>query len=307
MAGVEVTSGRPHVELRDVTKQFGGVRALDSVSLTIARGSVHALVGENGAGKSTLGKIVAGIHSADAGEILLDGEPIVLRSPREALSRGIAAIAQEPQIVPQLTVAENVLLGSEPRRAGLIERRALGRRFRALAEEAGFADLDGDAVSGALRTAEQQKVEILRALSRDAQVMIMDEPAAALNRLETEHLHDRIRALAARGTTVVLISHFLEEVLALADVVTVLRDGRIVRTAPTAGETRDSLIEAMLGRPLDAAFPPRRRCPPTPASCCGSATSMPRASRAPRSSCGPARSSGSRAWSAPGAPSSPAR
>jgi ABC-type sugar transport system ATPase subunit len=261
MAGLAHTADRSHIELRDVSKHFGGVRALDSVSLAIARGSVHALVGENGAGKSTLGKIVAGVHTADAGDVLLDGEPVVFRSPREALDQRIAAIAQEPSIVPQLTVAENVLLGDEPRRAGFVDRRALGRRFRVLAKDAGF-ELDGSMISAGLRTAEQQKIEILRALSRDAQVIVMDEPTAALNRPETEALHAQIRALAQSGKTIILISHFLDEVIALADTVTVLRDGRIVRTAPTAQETSASLIEAMLGRPLDAAFPDRRTAAP---------------------------------------------
>jgi rhamnose transport system ATP-binding protein len=247
----------PHVELADVSKHFGAVRALDAVSLTVARGSIHALVGENGAGKSTLGRIVAGVLTPDGGRLLLDGEEVTLRSPREALDRGIAAIAQELNVVPQLTVAQNVLLGTEPRAAGFVARRALRRRYEQLAADAGFT-LPAGAPAGRLRPAEQQQVEILRALARDAELIVMDEPTAALNREETAQLHEIVRALARAGRTVLLVSHFLREVLALADVVTVLRDGRVVRTAPAAEEAEDSLIRAMLGRPLTAAFPPKR-------------------------------------------------
>jgi ribose transport system ATP-binding protein len=246
----------PYLELLDVSKNFGGVQALDSVSLGVRRGSVHALVGENGAGKSTLGKIVAGALVADAGRVLLDGEPAAFGSPREALERRVAAIAQEPNVVPQLSVAENVLLGAEPRRAGFVRNRALKRRYADLVEKAGF-DLRGDVAAEELGTAEQQKVEILRALSRDAQLIVMDEPTASLDARETGNLHDIVRGLAASGTTIILISHFLKEVLQLADTVTVLRDGKLIKTAPAATETEASLIEAMLGRPLTATFPPK--------------------------------------------------
>jgi rhamnose transport system ATP-binding protein len=263
VAGVgEAQAGdpRPHVELADISKHFGAVRALDAVSLTVARGSIHALVGENGAGKSTLGRIVAGVLAPDAGRLLLDGEEVALRSPREALERGVAAIAQELNVVPELTVEQNVLLGAEPRTAGFVGRRALRRRYEELAASAGFA-LPAAAPAGRLRPAEQQKVEILRALSRDAALIVMDEPTAALNREETAQLHEIVRALARAGRTVLLVSHFLREVLELADVVTVLRDGRVVRTSAAAEETEDSLIRAMLGRPLTAAFPPKREPP----------------------------------------------
>src|SRR5581483_3807109 len=174
----------PYLELLGVAKHFGGVQALDDVSLAVARGSVHALVGENGAGKSTLGRIVAGALSADAGRMLLDGAEVSFRSPREALLRGVAAISQEAAIVPQLTVAENVFLRVEPRRAGFVSRRRLNRAFAALTAAAGF-ELPGNLSAGQLRTSEQQKVEILRALSRDAQLIVMDEPTAALGANET--------------------------------------------------------------------------------------------------------------------------
>ena len=246
----------PYLELLDVAKNFGGVQALVDVSLEVHRGSVHALVGENGAGKSTLGKIVYGALIADSGRVLLEGEPVAFITPREALEHKVAAIAQEPNVVPLLSVAENVLLGSEPVRGGFIRSRRLKRRYAELARSAGF-DLRGDITAERLGTAEQQKVEILRALSRDAQLIVMDEPTAALDARETSQLHEIVRGLATSGKTIILISHFLKEVLELADTVTVLRDGRLVKTVPTASETEASLIEAMLGRPLTATFPPK--------------------------------------------------
>jgi ABC-type sugar transport system ATPase subunit len=243
-----------YLELLDVAKHFGGVRALDAVSLSVARGSVHALVGENGAGKSTLGRIVAGALVADGGTVVLEGEPVSFHSPREALDHGVAAIAQEPFVVPQLSVAENVFLGREPRTGGMLSRRRLERAYAELVAIAGF-ELPGGLPAGALRTAEQQKVEILRALSRDARLIVMDEPTAALSAHETAQLHEIVRSLVATGTTVILISHFLGEVLELAQTVTVLRDGRVVRTSPTETESELSLVEAMLGRPLTSTFP----------------------------------------------------
>jgi simple sugar transport system ATP-binding protein/ribose transport system ATP-binding protein len=249
-----------HVELKDVSKSFGGTRALEGVSLTVSRGKIHALVGENGAGKSTLGKIIAGAHTADSGQMLLDGEPARFHSPREAIARGVILIAQELAIVPALTVEQNVFLGVEPRQGGFQNRRELRRRYRELAASVGF-ELDGAAVAGTLRTADQQKVEILRALSRNAQLIVMDEPTAALSRPDVEALHVVIRQLAGQGTTVVLVSHFLGEVLELADEVTILRDGRLVQTVPAAGQTEESLMAAMLGRSIDATFPAKRLAP----------------------------------------------
>ena len=252
-----------YLELLDVAKHFGGVQALDRVSVSVGRGSVHALVGENGAGKSTLGRIVAGALMRDGGTMLLKGTPVSFASPREALEHGVAAIAQEPSLVPRLTVAENVFLGVEPRQAGVIRKLSLKRAFDRLAESAGFA-LAGDTYAGVLKTAEQQQVEILRALSRDAQLIVMDEPSAALGAHETHQLHEIITRLASSGKTILLISHFLGEVLSLADTVTVLRDGKVIKTAATSAETEASLIEAMLGRPLTSTFPPRQP-PPTDA------------------------------------------
>jgi ABC-type sugar transport system ATPase subunit len=250
----------PHVELVDIGKSFGGVRALDGISLRIEKGSIHALVGENGAGKSTLGKILAGVIAPDRGQLLIGGEPVAFRSPREAIVRGIVLIAQELSIAPALSVAENFFLDTEPRRAGFVARRALRRRYDELAATAGF-ELSGDLPGRGLRTADQQKVEILRALCRDARLIVMDEPTAALPRSDADRLYQVVRRLAAGGTTIVLVSHFLREVAELADAVTILRDGHLVRTAPAVDETEETMLSSMLGRSLGTAFPARRPVP----------------------------------------------
>jgi ribose transport system ATP-binding protein len=250
-----------HLEVRGIGKSFGATRALDDVSITVRAGSVHAFVGENGAGKSTLGKIIAGVFPQDQGELVLRGRTVWFGSPRRALVNGIALVAQEVALVPRLTVAENVFLGAEPRRAGFIDRRSLSDRFERLTAESGF-DLQADAVVGRLPIAQQQQVEIMRALARDAGLIVLDEPTASLSAAETERLHEIVRGLRSRGQTVILVSHFLGEVLDLSDTVTVLRDGRVVRTGPTADETEASLVLGMLGRPVSRTYPDK--LPPSP-------------------------------------------
>jgi rhamnose transport system ATP-binding protein len=251
---------RIDLRVENASKQFGETRALSEVSLSVRPASVHALVGENGAGKSTLGRIIAGVLRPDSGEVLIDGSPVVLDSPRHALERGVATIAQEIALVPALDASANVLLGVEPARYGFIERRELRERFARLADQAGF-ELPVDRPVGSLSIAQQQQVEILRALARDARLIVMDEPSARLSAVETEKLHAIIRALVADGRSVLLISHFLDEVLKVADEVTVLRDGEVVHHAATDGQTQDSLIRAMLGRELGDQFPARRPAP----------------------------------------------
>lgn len=248
------------VRLVGVSKSFGGAQAVRNVSLSIRRGEVHALIGENGAGKSTLSKMIAGLVQPDEGELIVNAHRVAFSSPREALAHGIATIAQELALVPTLTVAQNVYLGAEPRRLGFVDRRALAGKYAALAHQTGF-ELAGNQQTGSLRTADQQKVEILRAVSRGASLIIMDEPSAALSREDAHRLHEVIRMLTRTGCTVVLISHFLSEVLALADTISVLRDGALIRSRPAAEETEASLIEAMLGRSLGSVFPPK---PPLP-------------------------------------------
>jgi ABC-type sugar transport system ATPase subunit len=249
---------RPLVEVRGVSKRFGGVQAVDDVSVAIAPAAVHGLVGENGAGKSTLAKIIGGVHEPDAGELLVDGEPARLRSPRDALAVGIATIAQEIALVPARSVLENVFLGLEPHRlGGIVDRAALRRRYDELEARTGFG-LDPDARVGGLRTADQQKAEILRALARDARLILMDEPTASLTANESRRLLDIVAALTATGTAVVLVSHHLDEVLEAAGTITVMRDGRVVRTGPAKRETPTTLVTGMVGRALELTFPPKR-------------------------------------------------
>jgi rhamnose transport system ATP-binding protein len=251
------TDGAVHLEIRAVGKSFGATRALDDVSIAVRAGSVHAFVGENGAGKSTLGKIITGVFPQDQGDLILRGTAVAFDSPREALVRGIALVAQEVALVPRLTVAQNVFLGTEPRRAGFIDRGTLRARFDRLIADSGF-DLAADAVVGRLPLAAQQQVEILRALARDADLIVLDEPSASLSTKEVARLYEIVRGLRTRGHTVILVSHFLTEVLDLSDTVTVLRDGRVVMTGPTAGETESSLVTAMLGREVSRAYPDKR-------------------------------------------------
>jgi simple sugar transport system ATP-binding protein/ribose transport system ATP-binding protein len=250
-----------HVELQHVSKHFGGVQALTDIDLRIARGSIHSLVGENGAGKSTLGKIIAGVHRQDSGELIVDGGRTAYRSPRDAIADGITIITQEPTLVPHRSVLENVFLGAESQRAGVIEGRKMLRRYRALVDRSGI-ELPPRALARSLSVADQQKVEILRAIARNTRLIMMDEPTSALTRDEAEKLFALVRGLRDRGTTIVYVSHFLDEVLALADTVTVLRDGRLVRTAPAGSETPDRLVSAMLGRRLDLTFPDKEAPPP---------------------------------------------
>jgi simple sugar transport system ATP-binding protein/ribose transport system ATP-binding protein len=234
------------VQLVSIGKRYSGTKALDAVSVEVAGGTVHALVGANGAGKSTLGKIIGGVIRPDEGQMFVNDRPVRYTSPREARIDGIATISQELSPLPHMSVIENVYLGIEPRRAGLVQWRRLRAQYEQLVSEWGF-ELDGNAKVGALRTADKQKVEILRAVASDAQVIVMDEPTSSLTSVETNTLHRMIRTLRERGRTIVYVSHFLDEVLELADTVTVLRSGRLVRTAPAAEETEESLVAGMFG------------------------------------------------------------
>jgi ABC-type sugar transport system ATPase subunit len=252
--------GAIHVELRGVSKRFGGVLALKQVDLEVERGKIHALIGENGAGKSTLGKIIAGIHRPDGGTLIVNGREVHYGHPSEALRDGLATIAQELTLVPGMTVAQNVFLGREATSRGFLDSRAQRRRYAELDEVAGFG-IPGNARVGALRVADQQKVEILRALARNAELIVMDEPTAALTKDESERLFEIIRRLQQRGVTILYVSHFLHEVLALADTVTVLRDGAKIQTTAAQAETPESLVTAMLGRSLDLTFPTKEPPP----------------------------------------------
>jgi ABC-type sugar transport system ATPase subunit len=250
----------PHVELRDVSKQFGVIRALDGIDVAIEPGSIHGVVGENGAGKSTLGKIVAGVYRPDGGELWIDGRRVAYHSPRDALADNITMLSQEPTVVPHRSVLENVFLGIEHARKGLVDRGAMRRRFDELVRQAGL-ELPPGRPAGTLGVADQQKVELLRALARDARLIVMDEPTSALTTDESKRLFDLVRRLRGRGTTIIYVSHFLHEVLDLVDTVTVLRDGRLVRTAQAGEESAERLVAAMLGRSLDLTFPDKTAVP----------------------------------------------
>ncbi|MCE2489676.1 MAG: sugar ABC transporter ATP-binding protein [Anaerolineae bacterium] len=247
----------PLVEVRNVSLSFVAVQALQDINLSINQGGIHALVGENGAGKSTLGKVISGIERPDTGQLLINGEERHYTHPRDALRDGITTITQEIALLNNQSVLYNVLLGQEICRAGVLQRRQMLAEFERLVEMTGF-ELDPDETVGRLHMADQRKVEVLQAIARDSRLIIMDEPTAMLADDETRVFLEIVRSLQRSGHTIIYISHFLEEVLALADVVTVMRNGFIVRTAPTAEETTHSLVEAMLGRSMLEMYPARR-------------------------------------------------
>ncbi|HEY1655106.1 MAG TPA: sugar ABC transporter ATP-binding protein [Candidatus Tumulicola sp.] len=245
----------PLLEMRGIGKTFPGVRALSDVSLTLYAGEVLVLVGENGAGKSTLMKILAGALRADAGEILLDGEVVRIASPRDAERLGIGMIYQEFTLVPQLTAPENVALGAEPAVAGVfVDDRLVRRRAKAAFDELGL-DLPLDVPTSQLSVGQQQLVEIAKALARDARIIVMDEPTAALSDREIERLFAIVARIKAKGTGVIYISHRMDELPRIADRVTVLRDGKTVETRPVAAFPVAEIIRAMVGREVDAHFP----------------------------------------------------
>ncbi len=224
---------------------FGGVSVLRNIHLQIAAGEIHGLVGENGAGKSTLGKVLGGYYQATAGRIEVFGTPADPWNPRAALARGVALMHQELQLVPALTVAQNVFLGIEAQTLGVLHRTETAR-LTALMQSSGFA-LDPDAVVATLSIADRQKIEILRALARNARVIVMDEPTSSLAKDEVAQLHQTMRALRADGRTVIYVSHFLDDILSVSDRVTVLRDGDHVLTAEAASLTKGRIVAAMLG------------------------------------------------------------
>jgi len=251
----------PILSLRDGTKAFAGVRALEDVSLELYGGEAHALVGENGAGKSTLVKILGGVHQPDSGSLVIGGQEVVLGGTADARAAGIAVIYQEPTLFPDLSVAENVFIGRQPlRSARRIDYRAMDREVAQIFERLGVK-MDPDRIARGLSIAEQQLVEIAKALSSEAKVLIMDEPTAALSPVEVERLFKIAETLRAEGAAVLFISHRLEEVFALCQRVTVLRDGKRVLSRQLEGLTADELVRAMVGRELQA----RRHEPHQPA------------------------------------------
>ncbi|QTN25745.1 sugar ABC transporter ATP-binding protein [Rhizobacter sp. AJA081-3] len=246
--------------LTGITKRFLGVTALDDVCFDLRRGEVHALCGENGAGKSTLMKILSGQLQPDAGEIVYKGAPVRFASTPQAQAAGIAMIHQELNLVPHLSVAENIFLAREPRRGPFIDRRRLHADARHCLDRLGV-DIAPQAIVRTLSVAQRQMVEIAKALSIDAEVLIMDEPTSSLTESETELLFQVIADLRRAGVALVYISHRLDEMVRIVDRVTVLRDGRHVSTGDFAATSVDEVVERMVGRALDDKFPPPTRRP----------------------------------------------
>ena len=250
------------LKLKGISKSFPGVQALSGVSLAVRPGEIHGLLGENGAGKSTLIKIVAGAYAADQGEMIFDGTPIRWSSPREAKQHGIHVVYQEFVLFPQLSVAENIFIGHERRnRLGLVDHARTRRESGELLERLGIS-LDPDAGVASLSIADQQLVEIARALAHRVKLLVLDEPTAVIAGREVTLLFERLRRLRASGVSVIFISHRLEEVFEICDRVTVLKDGELVGTHDVADVTRERLISMMVGRELGDLFPAKRTAGP---------------------------------------------
>jgi inositol transport system ATP-binding protein len=249
-------SGEWLLEMRGITKTFPGVQALKEVGLKVRRGSVHALIGENGAGKSTLMKVLIGIYRPDAGEVLLAGRPVVIPDPAAALRQGISMIHQELNPIPGMTIAENIFVGREPTYPvlGVVHRSRMNRDTVRLFQEIGL-QIDPDTRVATLNVAELQMLEIVKALSYNADLIIMDEPTSAITDREVAKLFSIIRSLTAKGKSVIYISHKLDELFQISDEITVMRDGQYIATRPTASLDRPTLIAMMVGRDISAMFP----------------------------------------------------
>jgi ribose transport system ATP-binding protein len=253
-------TGEPLLAMRGIVKQFPGVRALDGVDLDVAAGEVHCLLGQNGAGKSTLIKVLAGAHRPDAGEIVWEGRQVVFAAPQAADAAGIATIYQELDLVPGLSVAENIVLGHEPSRMGFSRLRAAEDTARKLLGRLGHPEIPPRRELGRLSAAGQQVVSMARALARDARLIVMDEPSAVLDPEEVQNLFRVIRELTADGVAVVYISHRLEEIREIGDRVTVLKDGRTVaRNLPARETPTADVIRLMTGRTIEYVFPERNQ------------------------------------------------
>ncbi|MBA2344383.1 MAG: sugar ABC transporter ATP-binding protein [Rubrobacter sp.] len=239
--------------MRGITKRFPGVMALDEVDFELEKGEVHVILGENGAGKSTLIKMLSGAYQPDEGEILLDDEPVSISSATVAQELGISTIYQEFNLVPQLTTAENIFLGRQPRRFGLVNRRKMGEEARRILERMKVR-VDANALVSNLGIPQRQMVEIAKALSLDARILVMDEPTASLSGQEVERLFEIIRGLKEEEVSMIFISHHLEEVAEIGDRVTVLRDGKVVDRVP-ASTNRSEFVRMMVGRPIEDQFP----------------------------------------------------
>jgi ABC-type sugar transport system ATPase subunit len=246
--------GRVLLEMKGIGKSFPGVKALEGVNLAIREGQVHALLGENGAGKSTLIKILSGAYTRDEGEILFDGQPTHIRTPADAEALGISTIYQEFNLTPNMTIAENIFLGHLPTKGGRIDWGTVKSRSRELLDSLDVK-LSVDTLTGTLSVAQQQMVEIAKALNRNTRILVMDEPSAVLSEKDIEGLFAVVRRLQASGIGIIYISHRLKEIFELADEVTVLKDGRYVATKAVTDVDMDDLVKLMIGRDLEDVYP----------------------------------------------------
>jgi simple sugar transport system ATP-binding protein len=237
----------PVLEIRGVTKTFPGVIANEDISFTLGEGEIHCLLGENGAGKTTLMKVVFGLYQPDAGEVVVRGEPVRFTSSADAIAKGIGMVHQHFQLIPVFTVAENVVLGNELSKRGLLDMGEARRRIRDLEQRYGLS-VDPDALVGDLSVGEQQRVELIKALYREADILILDEPTAVLTPGEVDDFFSVVRSLVAQGKSIIFITHKLREVLSVADRITVLRGGRVVGSADPSTATTQSLANFMVGR-----------------------------------------------------------
>jgi len=244
------------LQMRGISKSFGGIAALRDAAFSARAGEVHALMGENGAGKSTLMKILSGAYDHEGGEIVVDGVALDIQGPHDAIAKGISVIYQEFSLARHLSVAENILI-AEMGRTNLLDSAAMHRRAGDLLRDMGFSDIDPRQIVGDLPVAYQQVVEICKALSRDCTILVLDEPTAVLTNHETEKLFDLVRRLRARGVCIIYISHRLDEIFALCNRVTVMKDGATVGTWETGALNHDQLTQLMIGRALSDFFPPR--------------------------------------------------
>lgn len=237
------------LQLKDITKTFPGVKALDNMRFDLRRGSIHALIGENGAGKSTLMKVLSGVYIPDQGTILLDGEAVTMRTPQEAESKGISIVHQELAVFGTTTVSENIFTTNPPKnKLGLIDYTQMHKEVRELLDRYGFSDVDERATLRNLSVGRQQLIEILRAVKKNAKVLILDEPTSALTEQETEVLMEIMRNLNQNGVSIIYISHRLEEIFQICDTVTIMRDGCYVKTLNVADTCKDELVSYMVGR-----------------------------------------------------------
>ncbi|MFN8451991.1 MAG: sugar ABC transporter ATP-binding protein [Anaerolineae bacterium] len=242
------------VQAQGIAKRFFAVQALDAVDIAIQRGDIHALVGENGAGKSTLAKIISGVIRPDSGTLIINDREVHYASPHDALLDGVTTISQEISLLTKQTVLHNVLLGQEDARSGILDSRRMLQRYDEIRNLTGF-DIDPRARVSALRMADQKKVEVMQSIARKAQLIVMDEPTAMLSDEDTAAFLKIVRQLREMGLTIIYVSHFLREVLDLANRVTVMRNGQVVRTAPVAEERVETLVTAMLGKTIAQMYP----------------------------------------------------